>query len=102
MVVALILLIGSLSHTLEDHEPCLEFQVKEEARLDGQEMCLLAWAGRDGGHVYRSLAGNGGVRTKMESTMMTILEVFETSYYPSTNFVVGKVARQVAKRRYKS
>ena len=33
---------------------------------------------------------------------MTILEVFETSYYPSTNLVVGKVACQVAKRRYKT
>ena len=34
--------------------------------------------------------------------MMTILEVSEMSYYQTTNSIVGKDARRVAKRRYKS
>ena len=69
---------------------------EEPAWMLGDMLC----AKQDCGHTCRPLAGNGGVRTKIESTMMTILEVSEMSSHPSTVSVVGKAARRVAKRRY--
>ena len=64
--------------------------------MSGDVFC----AKQDCGHTSRALAGKGGVRTKIESTMMTILEVSEMSSHPSTVSVVGRAVRRVAKRRY--
>ena len=72
------------------------------ARSDCQGICMLALGEAMAMCVALSLARKGFVRTKIEWTTITIREVSEMSYYPSTNSVVGKVARKIAKRKYKS